>query len=116
MTLSTWFRDYLYIPLGGSRGSGVRTYLNLGIVFLVTGLWHGANWTFVVWGAYHGALLMIERLTGARGRADGPTHWLPCRLRACCRGSGDRRREPGQGRLHRRRPSSGRDRAEDGAR
>lgn len=66
ITLSTWFRDYLYIPLGGSRGAGVRTYVNLGIVFLATGWWHGAAWTFVFWGAYHGAILMAERYTGER--------------------------------------------------
>lgn len=62
MTLSRWFRDYLYIPLGGNRGSAQRTYLNLWIVFLVTGLWHGAAWAFVFWGAYHGAFLILERL------------------------------------------------------
>ena len=66
MTLSAWFRDYLYFPLGGSQRSTARTYMNLGIVFLATGLWHGANWTFVIWGAYHGGLLIIERVTGQR--------------------------------------------------
>jgi alginate O-acetyltransferase complex protein AlgI len=64
MSLSRWFRDYLYIPLGGNRGTPLQTYRNLIIVFLVTGLWHGANWTFVVWGMYHGVLLLIERATG----------------------------------------------------
>ena len=64
MTLSQWFRDYLYIPLGGNRGTRFQTYRNLIIVFLATGLWHGANWTFVVWGAYHGVLLLIERRLG----------------------------------------------------
>lgn len=67
ITLSNWLRDYLYIPLGGSRGSERATYRNLVVVFLLTGLWHGANWTFVVWGAYHGLLLVVERVTGARG-------------------------------------------------
>lgn len=62
MTLSRWFRDYLYIPLGGNRAGSGRTYLNLSIVFLATGLWHGAAWTFVFWGAYHGAFLILERL------------------------------------------------------
>lgn len=62
ISLSTWFRDYLYIPLGGNRGSQFRTYLNLIIVFLVTGLWHGASWNFIVWGLWHGAFLIIERL------------------------------------------------------
>lgn len=65
MSLSRWFRDYLYIPLGGNRGSSLATYRNLVIVFLVTGLWHGANWTFVIWGAWHGLLLLLERATGA---------------------------------------------------
>ncbi len=73
MTLSNWFRDYLYIPLGGNRTG--HTYRNLAIVFLLTGLWHGAAWTFVIWGAYHGALLLLERrlggqiLSGLAGRA-----------------------------------------------
>ena len=54
ISLSTWFRDYLYIPLGGNRVEKWRWYLNIFIVFLVSGLWHGANWTFVIWGALHG--------------------------------------------------------------
>ncbi|WP_420862198.1 MBOAT family O-acyltransferase [Algirhabdus cladophorae] len=62
MTLSRWFRDYLYIPLGGNRQSAARTYLNLWIVFLATGIWHGAAWTFIAWGAYHGLFLIVERL------------------------------------------------------
>jgi alginate O-acetyltransferase complex protein AlgI len=66
MTLSRWFRDYLYIPLGGNRHGATRTYLNLWIVFLATGIWHGAAWTFIIWGAYHGAFLIIERLGLAR--------------------------------------------------
>ncbi|MBA0127838.1 MBOAT family protein [Haloechinothrix sp. YIM 98757] len=64
MSLSRWFRDYVYIPLGGNRSGAVRTYRNLWIVFILTGLWHGAGWTFVVWGAYHGALLIAERRLG----------------------------------------------------
>lgn len=64
MSLSRWFRDYLYIPLGGNRGGTASTYRNLVIVFLATGLWHGAAWTFVLWGVYHGALLIVERATG----------------------------------------------------
>ncbi|MCR5809138.1 MAG: MBOAT family protein [Clostridiales bacterium] len=60
ITLSRWFRDYVYIPLGGNRRSAFRTGLNKIIVFLLTGLWHGANWTFVVWGAYNGAFLLGE--------------------------------------------------------
>jgi alginate O-acetyltransferase complex protein AlgI len=62
ISLSTWFRDYLYISLGGNRVSPARTYLNLWIVFLLCGLWHGAAWNFVVWGAAHGSLLVIERM------------------------------------------------------
>ena len=61
ITLSQWFRDYLYIPLGGNRMSSARTYLNLWIVFLLCGLWHGAALTFVFWGAFHGAFLVVER-------------------------------------------------------
>ena len=61
MSLSAWLRDYLYIPLGGSRGSALRTYANLWAVFLLCGLWHGASWTFVIWGAHHGLFLAIER-------------------------------------------------------
>lgn len=61
ISLSQWLRDYLYIPLGGSRGSAIGTYRNLWLVFLLCGLWHGANWTFVIWGAHHGAFLVIER-------------------------------------------------------
>jgi alginate O-acetyltransferase complex protein AlgI len=64
MSLSRWFRDYLYIPLGGNRGSALSTYRNLVIVFLIVGLWHGAAWTFVLWGAYHGVLLLVERALG----------------------------------------------------
>jgi alginate O-acetyltransferase complex protein AlgI len=64
MSLSRWFRDYLYIPLGGNRGSTVATYRNLYIVFFATGFWHGANWTFLAWGLYHGTMLAIERATG----------------------------------------------------
>ncbi len=64
MSLSRWFRDYLYIPLGGNRGSTGATYRNLFIVFILTGIWHGANWTFLVWGLFHGAMLAIERATG----------------------------------------------------
>ncbi len=61
ISLSSWFRDYLYIPLGGNRKGISRTYINLIIVFACTGFWHGANWTFIVWGLYHGLFLIIER-------------------------------------------------------
>ena len=62
ITLSAWFKDYLYIPLGGNRNGKLRTYLNLYIVFFLTGLWHGASWTFVVWGLLHGTFMVIERV------------------------------------------------------
>lgn len=61
ISLSTWFRDYLYIPLGGNRNGAFRTYLNLIIVFFITGLWHGASWNFIVWGLFHGVFLLLER-------------------------------------------------------
>ena len=61
MSLSRWFRDYVYIPLGGNRHGAAKTHRNLIIVFVLTGFWHGANWTYLVWGLYHGALLIIER-------------------------------------------------------
>lgn len=64
ISLSSWFRDYLYFPLGGSRKGYLRTLLNLFIVFLVSGLWHGASWTFVVWGALNGAAIVIEKILG----------------------------------------------------
>ena len=62
ISLSTWFRDYVYIPLGGNRMGPYRTYFNLLIVFLLTGFWHGATWSFVFWGVFHGLFLVIERL------------------------------------------------------
>ncbi|MBO5274094.1 MAG: MBOAT family protein [Clostridia bacterium] len=62
ISLSTWFRDYLYIPLGGNRKGKVRTYVNLLIVFFCTGLWHGASFNFIVWGLFYGFFLILERL------------------------------------------------------
>lgn len=64
ISLSTWLRDYVYIPLGGSRGKEGQTYMNFLTTFLLGGLWHGANWTFICWGAFHGLLLMIYRAAG----------------------------------------------------
>ncbi|HSK02032.1 MAG TPA: MBOAT family protein [Kofleriaceae bacterium] len=66
ISLSSWLRDYLYIPLGGNRRGPRRALINLVIVFLLSGLWHGAAWTFVLWGAYHGLFVAIERLLGER--------------------------------------------------
>ena len=62
ITLSRWMRDYLYIPLGGNKVSDVRMYLNLWIVFLISGFWHGASWNFVIWGTYHGVFLILDRV------------------------------------------------------
>jgi alginate O-acetyltransferase complex protein AlgI len=64
ISLSTWFRDYLYIPLGGNRVSPPRWYFNLFLTFLISGLWHGANWTFIIWGALHGTYLVAGLITG----------------------------------------------------
>ena len=66
ISLSTWLRDYLYIPLGGNRAGNRRTYVNLALVMLLGGLWHGAAWNFVIWGGIHGGMLALER---ARGKA-----------------------------------------------
>ena len=62
ISLGNWMRNYLYIPLGGNKGSTSRTYFNLWVVFLISGFWHGAGWNFILWGAYHGLFLVIERL------------------------------------------------------
>ena len=74
ISLSTWFRDYVYIPLGGSRVGEPQASLNLATVFMVSGLWHGANWTFVVWGALHGLFVVAERHV-RRLRGDAPARW-----------------------------------------
>lgn len=66
ISLSSWFRDYVYIPLGGNRGGRITTLRNLLLVFLLTGLWHGAAWTFVAWGLFHGAFLIVERISLGR--------------------------------------------------
>jgi D-alanyl-lipoteichoic acid acyltransferase DltB (MBOAT superfamily) len=70
ISLSTWFRDYLYFPLGGKSDGAARYAGNILIVFLLSGLWHGANWTFVVWGAWHGLLLVVSRLSGWEKRVN----------------------------------------------
>ncbi len=64
ISLSTWLKDYVYIPLGGSRCSKVRNYWNIFVTFLVSGIWHGANWTFIVWGCMHGVCQIIEKMLG----------------------------------------------------
>jgi alginate O-acetyltransferase complex protein AlgI len=64
MSLSSWIRDYVFIPLGGSRGSALFTTLNLVLAMALAGLWHGAAWTFVVWGLWHGAGLALHRAWG----------------------------------------------------
>jgi alginate O-acetyltransferase complex protein AlgI len=70
ISLSSWLRDYLYVPLGGNRHGTFNTYRNLLLTMLLGGLWHGANWTFLVWGLYHGALLCVFRELGVRGIRD----------------------------------------------
>jgi D-alanyl-lipoteichoic acid acyltransferase DltB (MBOAT superfamily) len=70
ISLSEWFRDYVYVPLGGNRVPAWRWAVNILVVFLLSGLWHGANWTFVVWGAIHGMYLLVGRWTGRRAG-----HW-----------------------------------------
>jgi alginate O-acetyltransferase complex protein AlgI len=67
ISLSTWLRDYLYIPLGGNRRGRIRTYVNLMVVMLLGGLWHGASWNFVIWGAIHGAMLAFDRIHSKEG-------------------------------------------------
>lgn len=77
ITLSRWFRDYVYIPLGGNRKGSLRTGVNKMIVFLLTGLWHGANWTFVLWGAYNGVFLLAENsIKKTKFHLPKPITWL----------------------------------------
>jgi alginate O-acetyltransferase complex protein AlgI len=76
ITLSTWLRDYLYIPLGGNKSGDTRTFFNLATVMLLGGLWHGASWNFVIWGGLHGLLLAAERMTKSRSLFP----WLPAPL------------------------------------
>jgi alginate O-acetyltransferase complex protein AlgI len=79
ISLSTWLRDYLYIPLGGNRKGSVRTYINLMLTMLLGGLWHGASWTFVVWGGLHGLYLAVERFVQRRFAGSGPLS-LPAKI------------------------------------
>ena len=87
ISLSTWLRDYLYIPLGGNRLGTARTYVNLALVMLLGGLWHGAAWTFVIWGAIHGGMLVAR----ARARQDELLREAPA---PGARGADVRAREP----------------------
>ena len=80
ISLSTWLRDYLYIPLGGSRGTELRTYVNLMLTMLLGGLWHGANWTFVAWGGLHGLYLAGERWVRAKTGVTGDPTGIGNRL------------------------------------
>ncbi len=82
MTLSRWLRDYLYISLGGNRKGRVRTYVNLMLTMLIGGLWHGAAWTFVVWGGIHGTVMAVDRLLGDRREAAGIAASPPSAARA----------------------------------
>lgn len=70
ISLGTWFKEYLYIPLGGNRVSKNRNLLNLWIVFLTTGFWHGAEWTFIIWGMWHGFFIVLERMTNLAKRGE----------------------------------------------
>ena len=79
MTLSRWMRDYIYIPLGGSRGGEIATSRNLLLTMALGGLWHGAAWHYVAWGAYHGVLLAVHRVI-ARGRAPATGAWVPASI------------------------------------
>lgn len=74
ISLSTWFKQYLYIPLGGNRISPKRTYINLAIVFLFTGFWHGASWNFIFWGLWNGFFIILEKATGWHKDTDKP--WI----------------------------------------
>ena len=85
ISLSTWLRDYLYVPLGGNRRGRFRTYLNLFLTMVLGGLWHGANWTFVIWGAWHGIALALDRFFTGKDSGRGPrpvTRRLPGFLRS----------------------------------
>ena len=70
ISLMSWFRDYVYIPLGGNQGSKLRTIINVFVVFLLSGMWHGANWTFIVWGLYHAVLFLPSVLMGRKSQSD----------------------------------------------
>ena len=75
ISLSTWMRDYIYIPLGGSRCSVARSSFNLMATFAISGLWHGASWNFVLWGIYWGLLILLQRALGSLGMTSWIPHW-----------------------------------------
>lgn len=78
ISLSTWFRDYLYIPLGGSKVGKWRWYYNLFITFLISGVWHGANWTYVIWGGLHGAYIILEQIVSpVKSKIIKYFYWVP---------------------------------------
>ena len=87
ISLSTWFKDYVYIPLGGNRVGRLRNYFNLLVTFVVSGIWHGANWTFLCWGALHGLLLCAEKALGISKKqysgAKKFCHWLVTFILVC---------------------------------
>jgi D-alanyl-lipoteichoic acid acyltransferase DltB (MBOAT superfamily) len=85
MTLSRWLRDYLYIPLGGNRRGARKTYRNLFLTMVLGGLWHGAAWTFLIWGAIHGGVLAIEHFAGGWWKETHPEPVLPHQLTAVLR-------------------------------
>ena len=75
ISLGSWFRDYVYFPLGGSRVGKARLVFNLAVVWALTGLWHGANWTFILWGVLYGVLIMVEKLCGLPGKIEKSPLW-----------------------------------------
>lgn len=75
ISLSSWFMDYVYIPLGGNRVKYARHLTNLFITFLVSGIWHGANWTFILWGAWHGAFIILDNVIRRLGKMPKHEHW-----------------------------------------
>ena len=86
ISLSSWFRDYLYIPLGGSRCGKIRRYFNLMATFLVSGLWHGASWSYVAWGGLHGLYQIIGyELKGVKEKINGKLHTKTEALKMCIR-------------------------------
>ncbi|MCI9593534.1 MAG: MBOAT family protein [Lachnospiraceae bacterium] len=80
ISLSTWFKDYVYIPLGGNRVGKFRCYLNLLLTFLISGLWHGASWTFIIWGGIHGGIQVMERFLGLGGKPNEKKRLRPFRM------------------------------------